>query len=118
MVKDGWKEWQTLPDGVMLYLDFKFSDQLFLDTFQYEVRHTTENGAEHHGLRYGPSYGDFPKTVRVYYPLLKVQYPIHQHQSCKEELCVAVDASRYKTEPPEDDDEVDLSTDDESYEPE
>lgn len=111
IVKAGWVEWQTKPDGFMLYLDFKFASQVLLDEFQYQVRYDQ--------LCYGPSYGSFPKTVRVYYPLLKLEYPILEYEPCKEELCVTALASRYKPEPADedDDDEGGASTDDESYEP-
>ena len=83
MVKSDFVEWETLPDGFMLYRDFKFHSVEWLLELQMAIR--TQCSRE---VQYGDSYGVYPRVVRIYYPLLKQEYPIVAHQADDEELAI------------------------------
>jgi hypothetical protein len=90
----------------MLYLDFAFATRELFDELQRAVLGARlKEGDMVREVMYGCSYGPFPRSIRIYYPLFHALYPIHKFQPCNEELWIQ--SARNRGEQFADEDEED-----------
>ena len=74
-IKNMWtRVWSEVHEGYLLTAGFQFATVDLFWKFQKAVK----SDKTMHGIRFGSSYGPYPRKVTTYFPQFKDKYPVHK----------------------------------------